>query len=271
MVYVGPRRRHQSFLCWSERQPEKESTGKGVETRPRETSDEQCRPTHPKPQPLRFISRKSVKHAMHKTTFPEILLTTCHRPPPFLAHRIGSAGTGKDSRAAGYDILGDAVDSQLLGLDAHCRCPDYVDWLATAGGVCYRGAHFPARNHPWSHHVAVLGLMLVASVLGTVEQLLAIGAPRLVALLLVLVVSAVAAGIVKGACGVNKGRKAHLLVLLILCELLRLILLLLSCLLSLGCRLGKLCLRMHLLYLCEIGVPEVVSPIDELALFGAPT
>lgn len=113
--------------------------------------------------------------------------------------------------------------------------------------------------------------MLVASVLGTAEQSLAIGPTRLVALLLVLVVFAVAAGFVRGACGVDKGSNAHLLVLLILCELLRLILLLLSRLLPLGCRLGKLCLGMHLLHLCEIGIPEIVSPIDELALFSAPT
>ena len=101
--------------------------------------------------------------------------------------------------------------------------------------------------------------------------LLAVGTPRLVALLLVLVASAVAAGVVRGACAINKRRKAHLLVLLILCELLRLILLLLSRLLSLGCRLRKLSLGMHLLYLCEIGVPEIISPMDELALFGTPT
>ena len=113
--------------------------------------------------------------------------------------------------------------------------------------------------------------MLVASVLGTAKQLLAMGTPRLVALLLVLVVFAVAAGFVRGACGTDKGSKAHLLVLLVLCELLRLIFFLLSRLLSLGCRLGKLCLGMHLLYLCEIGVPEIVSPVDELILFGAPT
>lgn len=113
--------------------------------------------------------------------------------------------------------------------------------------------------------------MLVASVLETAKQLPGIGTPPLVALLLVLAVFAVAAGFVRGACGTDKRSKAHLLVLLILCELFRLILFLLSRLLSLGCRLGKLCLGMHLLYLCEIGVPETVSPVDELKLFGAPT
>lgn len=113
--------------------------------------------------------------------------------------------------------------------------------------------------------------MLVASVLGTAEQSLAIGRPWIFVLLLVPVVSAVAVVYVSHARRIDGGSKAHLLVLLILCELLRLILLLLSCLLSLGCRLGKLCLRMHLLYLCKIGVPENVSPIDKLALLGAPT
>lgn len=107
--------------------------------------------------------------------------------------------------------------------------------------------------------------------LGTAGQLLAVGTPRLFALLLVLVVSAVAAGFVRGACGIDQRSKTHLLVLLILCKFLWLILLLLSGLLSLGCRLGKLGLGMHLLYLCEIGVPETVSLIDELALFYAPT
>lgn len=71
--------------------------------------------------------------------------------------------------------------------------------------------------------------------------------------------------------GTEGGIKADLLVLLILCKFLRLVLLLLGCLLSLGGRLGKLCLRMHLLHLCEVRVPDTVSPIDELALSGAPT
>ena len=78
---------------------------------------------------------------------PQIHITTYHHRPPFPAHRTGSAGTGKDLSAADY-TLGDAVGSQSLDLDAHCCCPDYADWLATAGGVCCRGAHFPARNHP---------------------------------------------------------------------------------------------------------------------------
>lgn len=112
--------------------------------------------------------------------------------------------------------------------------------------------------------------MRVASVLGTAEESLAIELPRLFGLLLVLVVSAVAAGCVRGACEIDRG-STHLLVLLILCELLRLILLLLSRLLSLRCRLRKLCLGMHLLYFCEIGVPGFVSPIDELDLCPAPT
>lgn len=65
--------------------------------------------------------------------------------------------------------------------------------------------------------------------------------------------------------------EAHLLILLILRELLRLVLLLLSSLLSLSCRLRKLCLGMHLLHLCKVGVPEIVSPINELGFLGAPT
>lgn len=113
--------------------------------------------------------------------------------------------------------------------------------------------------------------MLVALVPGTVRQSLAVGTSRLVALLLVLAVSAVAAESVRGAGGIDQGRKAHLLVLLILCKLLRLVLLLLSRLLSLGCRLGKLGLGMHLLYLGEIGVPEIVSRIDRFIFFAAPT
>lgn len=80
--------------------------------------------------------------------------------------------------------------------------------------------------------------MLVASALATAEQSLAIGRPWLFVLLLVLVVSAVAVVFVSRACGINQGSKAHLLILLILCKLLWLILLLLSRLLSLGCRLG---------------------------------
>ena len=70
---------------------------------------------------------------------------------------------------------------------------------------------------------------------------------------------------------IDKGIEAHLLILLILGKFLRLVLLLLSRLLSLGCRLRKLCLWMHLLHLCKVGVPEIVSPIDELAFLGAPT
>ena len=87
--------------------------------------------------------------------------------------------------------------------------------------------------------------------------------PPLVGLLLVLVVSAVAAELVRGAVQDRPRKKAHLLVLLILCELFRLILLLLCRLLSLGRRLRKLCLGMHLLYLCKIGVPKMISPIDQ--------
>lgn len=47
--------------------------------------------------------------------------------------------------------------------------------------------------------------MLAALVLETAEQLLAIGTTQLVGLLPVLVVSAVAAGCVRGACG-DRGR-----------------------------------------------------------------
>lgn len=90
-----------------------------------------------------------------------------------------------------------------------------------------------------------------------------IGAPLLVALPLVLVAFAVAAGFVRGECRINKGNITHLLVLLILCEFLRLVLLLLSRLLSLGCRLGELGLRMHLLYLGEIRIPETISSMGE--------
>ena len=46
--------------------------------------------------------------------------------------------------------------------------------------------------------------MLVVSVLGTVKDLLAIAMPLLVVLVLVLVVSAVAAGSVSGAHGIEK-------------------------------------------------------------------
>ena len=70
---------------------------------------------------------------------------------------------------------------------------------------------------------------------------------------------------------IDEGIEAHLLILLILRELLRLVLLLLSHLLSLSCRLRKLCLGMHLLNLCKIGVPEIVSPINQMAFLGAPT
>ena len=70
---------------------------------------------------------------------------------------------------------------------------------------------------------------------------------------------------------VDKGIEVHLLILLILRKFLRLVLLLLSRLLSLGCRLRKLCLGMHLLHLRKVGVPEIVSPINELAFLGAPT
>lgn len=45
--------------------------------------------------------------------------------------------------------------------------------------------------------------MLVMLVLGTEEESLAIAMPLLVALLLVLVVSAAAAGFVSGACGID--------------------------------------------------------------------
>ena len=114
--------------------------------------------------------------------------------------------------------------------------------------------------------------MLVASVLEMAEPLLGFEKPWwLVVLLLVLVASAVAIGFVRLTFAIDKEIKAHLLVLLILCELLRLILLLLSRLLSLGCRLGELCLRMHLLYLCKIGIPDIVSPIDEINFLGVPT
>ena len=71
--------------------------------------------------------------------------------------------------------------------------------------------------------------------LETAEQFLAVEMPLLVALLLVLAVSAVAAGLVRNALRIDKGSKAHLLKLLILCKLLGLILLLLSRLLPLGC------------------------------------
>ena len=90
---------------------------------------------------------QSVLKARYAQNRPQIHITTCHHRPPFPAHQIGSAGIGKDLSAAGY-ILGDAVGSQSIDLDAHCCCPDYADWLATAGGVGCRGAHFPACNHP---------------------------------------------------------------------------------------------------------------------------
>lgn len=73
------------------------------------------------------------------------------------------------------------------------------------------------------------------SVLGIEEKSRAIAIPLPVVLLLVLVVSAVAAGSVSAACGIDKGSRTHLLVLLILCKLLWLILFLLSRLLPLGC------------------------------------
>ena len=117
----------------------------------------------------------------------------------------------------------------------------------------------------------MLWQLLVAWVLETAEQFLAVETLPLVALLPVLAVSAVAADPVRSASRVEKGSKAHLLILLILSKLLGLILLLLSRLLSLGCRLGELCLGVHLLYFCKIGVPETVSSVDELALLGAPT
>ena len=66
---------------------------------------------------------------------------------------------------------------------------------------------------------------------------------------------------------IDEGIEAHLLILLILRKFLRLVLLLLSRLLSLGCRLRKLCLGMHLLHLCKVRVPKLVKPIDELAFF----
>ena len=65
---------------------------------------------------------------------------------------------------------------------------------------------------------------------------------------------------------IDEGIEALLLILLILRKFLRLVLLLLSRLLSLGCRLRKLCLGMHLLHLRKVRVPETVSPIDQLAL-----
>lgn len=78
-------------------------------------------------------------------------------------------------------------------------------------------------------------------------------------------------GLLEVHVGMDDGVKAHLLIFLILGKFLRLVLLLLSRLLSLRCRLGKLGLGMHLLHLREIRVPETLSPIRELALWGAPT
>ena len=53
--------------------------------------------------------------------------TTCHHRPIFPAHRIGSAGTGKDLRAADCYNLGGVADSRFPDLEAHCRCPDCAD------------------------------------------------------------------------------------------------------------------------------------------------
>ena len=112
--------------------------------------------------------------------------------------------------------------------------------------------------------------MLVGSVLEAVGQLPAVGVLLLFALPPP-VVSAVATIFVRRASGIDKGSKTYLLVLLILCELLRLVFLLLSRLLSLCCRLGQLCLGMHLLDFGKIGVPEIISAIYKPTLFGART
>ena len=112
--------------------------------------------------------------------------------------------------------------------------------------------------------------MLVGSVLEVVGQLSAIGVLLLFALLLP-AVFAVARIFVRRTDGTDKGNRSYLLILLILCELFRLVFLLLSRLLSLGCRLGQLCLGMHLLDFGKIGVPEIISAIYESTLFGART
>ena len=119
---------------------------KRAQTRPIRTSDEQCWLV------IQGLNLRGPSRAICKTLYAQIQprthITTCHHRPPFPAHQIGSAGIGKDLNAAGCYILGDVVDSQLLDLDAHCHCPDYADWLATAGGVCYHGVHFHVRSHP---------------------------------------------------------------------------------------------------------------------------
>lgn len=112
--------------------------------------------------------------------------------------------------------------------------------------------------------------MLVGSVLEAVGQSPAVGVLLLFAPPLP-VVSAVATIFVRRTNGIDKGNKSYLLILLILCKFLRLVFLLLSRLLSLGCRLGQLCLGMHLLDFGKIGVPEIISAIYEPTLFGART
>ena len=112
--------------------------------------------------------------------------------------------------------------------------------------------------------------MLVGSVLEVVGQSLAIGVLLLFALPLP-AVFAVATIFVRRSNGTDNGNKSYLLILLILCKLLRLVFLLLSRLLSLGCRLGQLCLGMHLLDFGKIRVPKIISAIYESTLFRART
>lgn len=90
------------------------------------------------PQPHQVCCTQDDQHRFH--------ITTCHHRPLYPAHRIGFAGTGKGLNAAGCCILGDVVGLQSLASVAHCRCPDYADWPATAGDVYYREASFPARD-----------------------------------------------------------------------------------------------------------------------------
>ena len=83
---------------------------------------------------------------MHKMK-PRSHITTCRHQPLYPAHRIGFAGTGKDSSAADCCVPADGADHPSLALDAHCGCPGHADWPVIEDGFDYRG-RFPARNHP---------------------------------------------------------------------------------------------------------------------------
>ena len=136
-----PRSNLQLFRCRSERQLEKHRDVSIMDRR------RAILATHPK-------ASKSNGHlfgtckARYVQNQPRIHVTTCRHQPTFPAHRIGSAGTGKGSSAARCCILDDVDGLQPLELDAHSRYPDYADWPAAVGDVCYHRTHFPVRNLP---------------------------------------------------------------------------------------------------------------------------